>query len=228
MKKSIIMLAFMVFCVFISESSAQWYVGGGVSMENSNSEDEYSSTKSENLNRNFSFNPQVGYFLNDNFVLGLGVNYYNYKYKWSNTASNESISKSTTTNNRFTIEPFIRYHIPLAERVSFFNHFGVYGGFLNSERISESSNDDYKDIVDGKGSVLGFNYYPGFSFEINSKLKIDVGIGYLSFDSEKVEETPKSEYLPTGDIFEEDKSTENSTSFGVSYNRISLGLSYKF
>jgi len=128
-----------------------WGVGiGSISYTNSDSKTSYSNTptvyNSDGNSFSISVNPNVAWFINDNFALGGGVSvsFYSSKSNSSNTSSS-STSESKYTQPSFYIGPMARYYFGgSAKGMPFVQanvQFGVYGGKSESKTSSGSSSE---------------------------------------------------------------------------------------
>ncbi|MCL7754381.1 hypothetical protein [Polaribacter sp. Z022] len=115
----------------------------------------YSSTYTSDPTNSFSFSPQVGYFISDNFVLGL-----NFRLSSTKVKGNES-------NGFYTISPFAKYYLLEGNLKPFLNASLGLGSFFNSYQ-------NY--IVDPNTS-----YYEKVSTKINSA-RIGGGLAYFLND----------------------------------------------
>ncbi|MDA3894412.1 MAG: outer membrane beta-barrel protein [Salinivirgaceae bacterium] len=228
MKKTIALLGLGILLSFTTDLSAQMYVGGSVSLDQYNDEDKSLDIENTNINKQtqFSVSPNVGYFLSKNFLLGVGFNYYRYKrtYEYNSGSGN---SNNLNNRNTFTVEPFIRHYISISERIRFTNHFGVFIGTVNGNSTYRYNGNNFEEISDDKGTILGFNYNPGLSINITDKILFEIGFGNLSYNMENSESTSEIKY-DDGTVDDGSKNENKSSNFNFRYNQFSFGLAYKF
>jgi outer membrane protein len=150
-------------------------------------------------------NPQFGYFVTDNFAVGLQVSYYNEKVSMPDNFTGEEIENKY---NSTSVMPFARYYIFTPnEKFAFYAEAQAGIGFSKTD--SESFDQKYK------GRVFTAALSPGFSYFFSEKWALDLelsGISYLSNDRN------------TDSDVENDKSSQFT--FGVSSLTPSLGFRY--
>ena len=130
----------------------------------------FSSTKDNNIDEKesgFTFAPKAGYFLNDNFAVGIQLNVANNKFE------NNS---GETKNNEFGAGVFGRYYfLDLGQR---FKTYGEIDLGFNSMK-SENGPIESKASGFGAGLGLGINYFVTEKIAINFALT-DI-LSYSSF-----------------------------------------------
>lgn len=118
--------------------------------------------------------PQIGYFVGENFALGLGIGFGGFE----DEAANGDIDKTTF----FTIEPFGRYYTMLSD------NFGIYGELriqyrsASSEFTDGTTGDVTEDpSIDQFGATIspGLIFFPGEQFGIEFQFG---ALGYTSTD----------------------------------------------
>jgi outer membrane protein len=134
---------------------------------------EYGSTNT------FSLSPQVGYFIADNFVIGieLAMSFSNYTDKNNHSSS---------ANNTYLFAPFLKYYFSQNEFKPFL--FAEYGiGTHHSKYNSTYYN------FDGKSKLSALAIGGGISYFINSTIGLDLGINYTSTSSKANENNPNED-----------------------------------
>lgn len=230
MKAKIVLLGLAILLAGLSNLSAQWYIGGDVTVYGSNSDTkvENNSNTSENKQSQLNLSPKIGYFVSDNFMVGLGLNIGSRKNESNYNSTSDYIYIDEYNSNYLSVEPFVRYYMPLSEKLSFINHFGLSYGFSNSYSSNYQDNSGYKYYSEGKGNEIALGYAPGISFNLTEKFLIELGIGSIGYSHSKSESTPKTENTDTGVVDEGDLQTTTSGDYYMVYNNVRLGLAFKF
>jgi hypothetical protein len=174
----------------------------GVSYTNSESKTSYSNTptvyKSTGTSASFSFNPTIGWFIQNNLAIGslFSISFYSSKSTSSNSSSSAT-SDYTSTQPSYYLGPFARLYFGGGEKGKAFIHvggqWGIYGGTSKSNSSSGSSSET-KTIPKedwNAGALLGYEQFLNsvvglyFSFGVNyGKSKTDydykpsTGTGY--------------------------------------------------
>lgn len=141
----LLVLLFATNSLFAQTQKGSWMAGGSGSF--------FGSMNSGNLdNAGLSLSPKLGYFLANNFVMGLDLRY---GYIGSKT------SYSTSNNYLFSISPFIRYYVGKSKFKGFIE--GEMGYGISETKISNTtpvvSNYKYKDDKLLLGISLGASYF---------------------------------------------------------------------
>jgi len=127
----------------------------------------------------FSLSPHIGYFVADNFAIGieLAMSFSNYKDKNNHSSS---------ANNTYVFAPFLKYYFSQNEFKPFL--FAEYGiGTHHSKHDSPYYNYDGKN----KLSVLAIG--GGVSYFINTTIGLDLGVNYSRSSSKPNENNPNDE-----------------------------------
>lgn len=192
MKKLIL---FFIASIMVLSVSAQTEKGsklfgvslGSLSYTNSNSKTTYSNTptiyKSDGNSFSISVNPNVGWFINDGFVLGGGVSvsFYSSKSNSSNTGSSTT-SESKSTQPSFYIGPYARYYFSGSKKGMPFiqanAQYGIYGGKSTSKTSSGASSETTTHPKGDWNAGATFGYEHFLSSYIG--LYVSVGFNYGS------------------------------------------------
>lgn len=176
MKKTILLAAFAVFGFTQAnaqeEETAFDFSQGNIFIEgnlgfNSNKDNNTDVTTSS-----FNFNPKAGYFINDDFALGLQLGI------GSSKVDNDG---SETTNSSFNAGVFGRYYfLDLGKRFKTFAEFG--GGINSTKSEQEGVDEDFKTNGFNVGAGLGINYF------VKENIAITFGLtNVISYTSNKVD-----------------------------------------
>ena len=111
--------------------------------------------------------PKFGYFITDNFALGIDLSLF-----YSTTKYGESDSKYSQT--MFGAGPFARYYVPSEKARPFIEVNGSFGSVISKyePKDGETSED--------KASIMSFGGGIGIAVPINDKVTFDVMAGYTS------------------------------------------------
>ena len=207
------------------------YLSGqvGYSQENDNNTDRKVSS--------FKVVPTVGYFVDTNFAIGLGIGYVNNKTTLENTESNtignittSKVSKGEDINNAFVIEPFARKYWTLSDKLYFFGQLSVPMAFgsgktedssTTTTTVSSSTgtpatttNTISQNADKAKSTSIGVAIKPGLDYFLNKNWTIEATIGEFGYNTSK---------------FDTDgaKSVDNFK-FGLDLSAVTIGVKYVF
>lgn len=151
MKKLFMMAAFAVASV---AASAQVYVGGSVGFGSSKAD--YDGAKAAT---NFTIMPEIGYNLDENWAVGIGIGY-------------SSEKEAEVKTEGFTIEPYARYTFAK------WNNVGLFVDGLVGYTTSKTTEDDEADI---KANTLRIGFRPGISYSPTQKLSLVATLGWAGY-----------------------------------------------
>ena len=132
--------------------SAQWYVGGSVSVDSWSSQ-KLAGDKSETT---FYFMPEVGYNLNDEWAVGATLSY----------ASDKWTGVNGVSESAFSINPYARYTFLKAGKVNLFVDGGV--------EFTSASKADWTE--------LSFGLKPGLAVNLTDNISFVSHLGFVGFD----------------------------------------------
>lgn len=128
----------------------------------------------------FNLAPNLGYFLANNFVIGIGVD-------WLKTGSSSGIDlnggstgSQKASNNVILFGPFARYFVPVSEDKAFF--IGTNLGFGNSKN-QFTANGQTQSI---NTSLLNWGVGPGFTIFARNGLALETLVKYNFAKSKSV------------------------------------------
>lgn len=177
MKKILVVLALSLFVTGAFAQKGKVYVGTSVMSPVSalNPEDRFDNfqtgfnytKKGDAKTITFGLAPEVGYFVSDNWAIGLGVAF-NYKsFKENSDADNIN-----TTG--WGVNPYARYYACKADKFSFY----LQGGFhYASNKVKDQ---------DAKNQ-WGINIVPGVAYNLSEKFAINATfgkVGYNDYDND--------------------------------------------
>lgn len=168
-------------------------------------------------------NPRVGYFIMDNLVVGLDLNYMGensiskneVSFKVGSNLDGKKTLTDTRTSSTMSFGPFARYYKPVGEHAAFFGQvnfgFGTRKEKTEDERVERnqtSDDDELKTIsTETKYSQLNVAIAPGFTYFPTDNFGLEVMMGGLSWNRERRKD------LPTGAKEEDYTNTDLSFSY---------------
>lgn len=148
MKKIILLLLVALFG--LSSMYAQnWYLGGSLGIRT------YSDANSGQLSSTFSIIPEVGYNLNDKWMIGLQIGFGADSYKDSSTSTS------------FLFNPYARWTF---YRIKDLSLFGDMGLTYQSSGVSNAKKNTY---------YIGVE--PGLAYDINKSFSLVAHLGFIGF-----------------------------------------------
>ncbi|WP_426482629.1 outer membrane beta-barrel protein [Chryseobacterium sp. R2ACT005] len=188
----------------------------------------YSQVESNNGNdkkENFNVLPTVGYFVNTNLAIGLGVGYQTEKNTLSTTTTlgnttivNESVVKTPA----FVVAPFVRKYWTLSDKLYFFGQLAVPMQFGKTETennsVATTTTGSGTSVVsnststEAKYTKIGVTVKPGLDYFLNKNWSIEATIGEFGY----------SNYKP------KDGDATNNYNFGLNLSSVTFGVKYVF
>lgn len=184
----------------------------------------YSQTEENNGNDKFeSFNvlPTAGFFVADNFAVGLGAGFVTTKDTNISTATFGPATIVTTNEVRtpaFVIEPFARKYWTLSDKLYFFGQLAVPMAFAKAEdetttvTTTGSTVTNVSTSSEGKATGIGVNIKPGLDYFLNKNWTIEATIGEFGYSNIK----------PKGGV------ATNNYNFGLDLTAVTIGVKYVF
>ncbi|APZ44978.1 hypothetical protein BW723_01145 [Polaribacter reichenbachii] len=141
-----------------------WLIGGKISLSSTNAE-----TTDNNTSKGYgiSLNPEIGFTIKNNLVLGLGLGYDYYKNE-NTDALNYSRSR-----NVLSIAPYVKKFIPINSHLLF--------SLKGEARFStdENKNSDSTNLSRNKTFFVGFR--PGITYFLSKRISLDANIGSIGY-----------------------------------------------
>ncbi|MCH8545247.1 MAG: porin family protein [Cryomorphaceae bacterium] len=129
----------------------------------------FSSTSDGNAYSNsFGISLTGGYFIQDNFVVGLSLSYGS-----ASVSINDDFGMGDMSNDAFGIGAFARYYIPYTDKFSFFGQAGLAGVFSSPDENSSINN-------------FSFELAPGFAYFFTDRIALNFSVGLIGFTSQTV------------------------------------------
>lgn len=190
-------------------------VGAGINFNHSNNTSLNAGSQNYDVkNTSFSLYPSVGYFTNDNFMIGMGLGY---SYSGLKDDSNDPNSTPYINNrNEFSVNPYVRKYIEISEKLYFRLGASASAG-MGSVKRGETAGELKKamDIFS-----LGVSISPGLTYFLTPKwaLYAQYGNVYYAYEHNKIYSTNNSEF--------DRESDQNRFGASLSLNSFGLGIQY--
>ncbi len=250
--KKICSLIFVLF-LFTLVSSAQYkrgsvYIDGNVNFSNdvSNNNVMQVSVPGEVKSKNLVVSPNIGYFVADNFVLGIGLDYrsvfgsssgLNYVDNEKDSVTYMSDVRSTKWNELAPVI-FAKYIFPITDKLSFALKAKFSHGLVKKEILINSTTvvEDLQGALlvqrpsvfateKPSGQTNRFNLSPEFQYLITNRIGLQVNFTGFSYNSVPVI-TP--DYVPIGHgdgyNIKVYSGTQKTTTFSINPSSWSFGL----
>jgi hypothetical protein len=121
-----------------------------------------------------NLNPNIGYFLMDDFALGIGLDY---TYSHQRDADN-----NRRTDSDFLFGPFMRYYLPVQEKMAFFGVLDFGFGNSSNENLLVAGNESVS------SNIFAVGVGPGFTILSSNAIGIEAIFKYnfarSKFDTE--------------------------------------------
>lgn len=121
-----------------------------------------------------NLNPNIGYFLLDDFALGIGMDY---TYSFQRDADN-----NRRTDSDFLFGPFMRYYLPVQESMAFFGVLDFGFGNSSNENLLLAGNESVSSNIFAVGMGPGFTILSSNSIGIEAIFKYN--FARSKFDTE--------------------------------------------
>jgi outer membrane protein len=223
MKKNVFAaFAAVLFCISAQAQIAKGSVFAGLdlnvgSQTNQNIYSPITARNNKFTQTDFSFTPGVGYFVAEDFVIGINVGYS--MTKTSNSTGDPLAIVSTTNSNGLAFTPYGRYYFNLGEKAAFFTQLNI--GYTKTWGGSESFSSgvsNYKDT--NTGYIFGASFMPGLSYFISDKFELEAGIGLLGYTM------TSSTSAPTTNT--SDTQTVKNSNFGLNLTMSAISFGFKY
>jgi hypothetical protein len=131
---------------------------------------------------NFGITPTLGFFMQDNLMLGLGIGYSSSSMTTKGDGVTEPDEQKVSTG-MFDISPFVRYYMMPTEKMGFFVNAGFGVGFGKMKDEVTMGGTTTTDEM--KLSAFSVGVTPGVVFFISEKVAFEATFGGLIYSSSK-------------------------------------------
>ena len=203
MKKTI--LALTILAGIATDSQAQiekgkLMVGGSVSYESNKSD-----VSGSMSNSRFAIRPNLGYFISNNMMIGIGVGF-----------TSEKVIGSSL-NRALEAAPFGRYYFPLSNKFTFFGQAQIPMAFGTIKDVDGTGK---LGAISGSYTLLGVNILPGFAYFPSNKIGVEFSLNGLSYNH--IRENDKDGNQVKG------ASGGSMFSFGIDFFAPRVGIQFYF
>ncbi|MGU3375621.1 outer membrane beta-barrel protein [Chryseobacterium sp. M5A1_1a] len=193
------------------------YVSGqlGYSQNENNNND----TKIES----FKVLPTVGYFVNTNLAVGLGVGYKNDKTTVTtegSIAGASFVNENKNTTSAFVVAPFVRKYWTLGDKLYIFGQlevpmeFGQYKSEKESTSTIGSTTTNTSSSDKSNYTSIGVNIKPGLDYFLNKNWSIEATFGEFGYNTNKLNVDGAKRV--------------NDYKFGLNLSSVTFGVKYVF
>lgn len=184
----------------------------------------YSQEETNNGNlktENFNVLPTVGYFVNTNLAIGLGVGYQTEKTTATTTSTignATTVSENVIKQPAFVVAPFVRKYWTLSDKLYIFGQLAVPMQFGKTETetssVTTAGNTTISNSTstEAKYTQIGVTVKPGLDYFLNKNWSIEATIGEFGY----------SNYKP------KDGDATNNYNFGLNLSSVTFGVKYVF
>ncbi|WP_053406016.1 outer membrane beta-barrel protein [Persicobacter sp. CCB-QB2] len=189
------------------------------STRNAKNEDQIIQTVLDQRKYDFSMGALGGYFIKDNFSVGLGFGY-NRGENERTIQGDPNNTLAQSLNQSYVTTAFIRNYLPLdgQGRFALFNQTNFYyenGKRLNVSTVGPEINKSLTDFHE-----IGLGIQPGMVAFISDGFSFEVSVGLLGLNVSK--ETGRENYEEVTEI------TRSNFDFRISLLQLNMGVSYYF
>ncbi|MGE8552644.1 MAG: outer membrane beta-barrel protein [Chryseobacterium jejuense] len=181
-------------------------------------------SQNENNNNNvkiesFKVLPTVGYFVNTNLAVGLGVGYKNDNVKTVTTIGTTTVDGKETVSG-FVVAPFVRKYWTVGEKLYIFGQLEVPMVFGQNKDESTSTTTVGGTTVTSSTSTkdnftsIGVNVKPGLDYFLNKNWSIEATFGEFGYNTNKVNVDGAKRV--------------NDYKFGLNLSSVTFGVKYVF
>lgn len=187
----------------------QFQIGGTASFLNNNVETTFNTgnpqsptTVLNTKNNNASFGPAFGYFVSDNFSLGIQLGY------GTNGAENNDFN---STLNSFQYGVYGRWHKPIIEKFYFFTSLSLLIGNGVNETLNTNTGQTEKADISTFNSIIA----PGIIYFVTDWLSFETSVNMINYGRTQAEAQDNS-------------FSQNTENFNLNLNLTNLNLGVVF
>jgi outer membrane immunogenic protein len=214
------LLLFSVSVANAQENKNKFVVSGHLAYATNKFTDKYAANSSNKSINNESWaSITIGYFLTNNFALGIAGNFYKTGYDGSSFYQGYE-SHYQTEQSRYMPALFARYNQPLRNNKFAFT-YTFNGGFYTGKTstISEESSPGMgeKREITGKVSGINVNFSPGLLYFISKNFSVETTLGSVYYNSQKIK---------YNDALATSPPSNKSSGFGLDFSLTSINVGF--
>jgi len=181
MKKVIILLVALFAAVTLS--NAQLYVSGGIGIHSEGGKViDGSSTDQKESFLTLNVSPMVGFYLSDNFLVGLGIDFGRVSWKDKDDVNVKANASC------FGIGPFVRARMIQGGNLSFWMEGAFTFAAVSGKDIDGSSTTEMDPIT-----AIGIGILPVLSYELSNSLYVELSCDFLRLYFNAITEKDKDD-----------------------------------
>lgn len=165
-------------------------------------------------NRAFSFDPSIGYFLKDNFVVGVNFNLSSNKTVYTYDAS-QSVTEQTYNQKNTGAGLFATKYFMLNTTFGFYAGLSAGGGNSKDKQTNVSNAGITTTTFDSKGTYMSVQANGGVAYFPTQQISLQAGIGNIGWNKYKSNDNTN-------------KSDNSSFNAGINSLTLQFGLYYFF
>ena len=198
MKK--LFIACVVLMAAVLTSNAQLFVGGSVGLDFGGGTTKRGNTSSDKpTHLAIEFSPKVGFYLSDDFAIGLEVGFFNALEKTKGTGGSSDIKDNTFG---WGFSPFARYNVIGGEKLSLLLEGAVAIQGYKSKYTSGSTTSNGNPVTAFSVGIL-----PVLSYSLSDRLDIEASCDFLRFGFQTV--------IVKSSANSDNKNISNNFGFGI-------------
>ncbi|GAL86374.1 hypothetical protein MYP_3603 [Sporocytophaga myxococcoides] len=211
MKKQLLSIAFLLASLtsFAQLEQGNFLVGGRIGISSARPNTVNGGTTVDGVKTTSYFvTPAIGYFIAENFALGLNIGFGGYTEK---TPANGTTPELKDKNPYFLVGPFGRYY------KKFGDNFAIFGQAAIDFRFGKNKNESYNsffnrvETTENKTSYFSPNIRPGIVFFPYSKVGIELLVGRIGYTHSVIK-------------YDGYKSKNNNVDFNFDLANVQLGV----
>lgn len=197
-------------------------IGGNIGYSNSKSSSRNAQIEQligEDSVKTISYSVAVnaGYFIRDNFAIGMGIGYSHIKSNLNGTVYYNDLQipsplfySGESKSDLFFLNPFARYYVGLADNFKFFGQVSVPISSGTQKQSGAANPGNYQEY---KTTSYGVSIQPGLAFFPSKRISLELSSNGLDYAHRQLKNKRTDE-----------KTTSNSFSFGLSTFAPRLGI----
>ncbi len=168
------------------ESPGKFYLSGGAGYSyTSGNSGSSTNLNTEEFSWKLKLSPELGYYLNMNLMLGLKLNFLNgYTRSSISVGLYPSADKFNIYSGELSAALYVKYHLPLTEKLFFTTWLGSGLGYSGKQVTSSADSDSYFNFQYISNGLASFQLFlsPGLQYYITRNFGLNIafpGIQYI-------------------------------------------------